>query len=263
MIDYIKYTVDGKTYELIDNGDGTWSRELEAPLVAGRYDLLLEISQNGLVTYIDSSDPRYEFYLDVIASAERVTYLENFVPDFIAKIREFEILYSTENIEFDKLRAIIEKIKSDVFIVTASSDAIGRMENFIHIKGQGNLEQRKSFLISLNRKGNKLNEESIKNIANAITGSDCIITFFASDELDNPEPGYGFLRIQVLSPDNNKDYKYEDIARVLKPLIPAHLKLSIIKYFATWGDIKFNFSDWNTVAAMPDWNAVKNYIPPQ
>jgi hypothetical protein len=81
--------------------------------------------------------------------------------------------------------------------------------------------------------------------------------------MDNPEPGHGFLRIQVLSPDNNKDYRYEDIARALKPLIPAHLKLSIIKYFATWGDIKFNFSNWNTVAAMPDWNAVKQYIPPQ
>ena len=263
MIDYIKYTVDGKTYELINNWDGTWSRELEAPLVAGRYDLLLEISQNGLVAYIDSSDPRYEFYLDVIASAERVTYLENFVPDFIAKIREFEILYSTENIEFDKLRAIIEKIKSDVFIVTASSDAIERMENFIRMKGQGNLEQRKSFLVSLNRKGNKLSETSIKNIVNAITGSDCIITFFTSDEMDNPEPGHGFLRIQVLSPDNQKDYRYDDIARALKPLCPSHIKLAVIKFFATWDDIKNNFADWNAVKAMPDWNAVKNYIPPQ
>jgi len=263
MIDYIKYTVDGKTYELVNNGDGTWSRELEAPSVAGRYDLLLEISQEGIKTFIDSSDPRYNFYLHVIMSAERVVYLEQYVPSFIAEISEFNTIFDTENIEFDELIANIEKIKSDMFIVTASSDAIERMENFIRMKGQGNLEQRKSFLISLNRKGNKLSETSIKNIVNAITGSDCIITFFASDELDNPEPGYGFLRIQVLSPDNQKDYRYDDIARALKPLCPSHIKLAVIKFFATWDDIKNNFEDWNAVKAMPDWNAVKNYIPPQ
>lgn len=263
MIDYIKYTVNDKTYELINNGDGTWSRELEAPSVAGRYDLLLEIGQDGIITYIDSNDPRYDFYLYVITSAERVVYLQNYVPEFVSEADEFKKIYETENIELDKLYALIEKTISDMFIITASNEAVTRLENFLRIKSQGSLEQRKYFIISLLGKGNKLSESVIKGIANAITGSDCIVKFFTADEFDNPEPGQGLIRVQVLSPDNNKDYRYEDIARALKPLIPAHLKLMVLKYFALWEDIKNNFADWNAVASMSDWQSVKSYIPPQ
>lgn len=262
MIDYIKYTVDGKTYYLIDNGDGTWSKEAITPSVAGNYSLTIEISENGIVSYINSSDPRYNVYLDVITRAERVVFLEKLVPDFISDVAEFKIIYDIENSEFDKLCANIEKVKSDMFIVTASNDAITRRENFIRLKGQGSLEQRKSFLISLNRKGNKLSEMSIKNITNAITGSDCIVTFFASDEIDNPEQGYGYLRVQVLSPDVHKDYRYEDIARALRPLIPSHIKLAVIKFFATWEDVWNNFSDWSAVATLDNWETLKSYIPP-
>ena len=72
------------------------------------------------------------------------------------------------------------------------------------------------------------------------------------------------MQVQVLSPDNNKDYRYDDIFRALKPMVPAHIKLLVIKYFATWEDIRNNFADWNAIAAnMADWQAVKNYIPPQ
>lgn len=263
MIDYIKYTIDGQTYELINNGDGTWSRQLEAPSVAGNYNLLLEISENGIVTYVDSEDPRYDFYLYVIESAERVIYLENYVPEFISGADEFKKIYETENVELDKLYALIEKTVSDMFIISASNEVITRFENFLGIKGQGTLEQRKYYIISLLGKGNKLSESVIKGIANAITGSDCIVKFFTADELDNPDPGQGLIRVQVLSPDNNKDYRYDDIARALKPLIPAHLKLLVIKYFALWEDVKNNFADWAAVAGMADWRAIKSYIPPQ
>ena len=263
MIDYIKYTVDASTYELIDNRDGTWSKDLDAPSVVGNYNLLLEIGQNGTVTYIDSSDSRYEFYLDVIVTAERVVFLEDYVPFFTREIGEFKAIYDTENIELDKVLAEIEKIKSDIFIATASNEALTRRETFMGLKGQGSLEQRRSYLISLLQKSNTLSEDIIKNIANTITGSDCIIMFFGANELNNPEPGKSLLRVQVLSPDNNKNYRYEDIFRVLKPLVPAHIMLLVVKYLATWEDIKNNFADWNAVATMADWQAVKSYIPPQ
>lgn len=193
----------------------------------------------------------------------RVTFLEKLVPEFIAEIDKFKILYDTENISFDELYESVEKVKSDVFISTASDEAIERMETFINIKGQGNLEQRISYIKSLMQKGNKLNEKSIKDMVNAITGSDCIVMFFASDESNNPEPGNSILRIQVLSPNNEKDYRYEDIARTLNPLIPSHIKLIVVKFFATWNDIQQNYADWNTVRSMKDWQAIKNYIPPQ
>lgn len=263
MVDYIKYTVNGESYNLIDNGDGTWSKYLDAPNVAGNYNLILEVSEDGIVTIIDSSDPRYKFYLDVIETTEERVHLQDYVPEFLTDILELNLIYEIENKELDEVYANNEKLKGDMFIRTASAEKITQLETFLRIKGQGTLSQRKDYLLSLFRKGKKLNEGKIKEIANTIIGSDCIVTFFGADELDNPNLGYGLLRVQVLSPEQNKDYRYDDIFRTLKPLVPGHLKLLVIKYFALWDDVKINFADWTAVAALTDWQAVKNYIPPQ
>lgn len=263
MIDYIKYTIDGKTYSLINNGDGTWSKDLNAPNVAGMYNLLLEIGQDGIKTYIDSSDPRYSFYLEVIEEIERKVNLIEYLPDFMQDILEFQVLFDAENIEFDLVYNEINKIFLDSFIRTASIEKVTRLENFLRIKGEGTLDQRRTFLLALFQKGKKMNEGIIKEVANTITGSDCIVTFFGSDELNNPQPSFSLLQIQVLSPDNNKDYRYVDIARTLRPLVPAHIKLLVIKYFSTWEDVKNNYSDWNAVMAAGSWEVLKNYIPPQ
>ncbi len=263
MIDYIRYRIDGKTYELVNNGDGTWSKELNAPSVVGRYDLLLEIGQGGIVTYIDSKDPRYSFYLDVIENIERNIDLIEYMPGYSRKSIIYNEMFEVENTELNILNGKLIKAKRDLFIRTASNERITRLENFLRIKGIGSLAQRKSYLLALLQRGKKLNESIIKEVANTITGSDCIITFFGADELNNPYPGYGLLQVQVLSPDNQKDWRYEDIFRALKPLTPAHIKLLVIKYFSTWEDIKNNFVGWDAVATnMEDWQTIKNYIPP-
>lgn len=115
--------------------------------------------------------------------------------------------------------------------------------------------------MSLLQKGKKLNEVSIRNIANSITGSDCIITFYTANQMENPDPGYSLLMIQVLSPDSNKDYRYEDITRTLRPLVPSHVKLNVVKYFSQWNDIKMNFEGWNAIAAMTNWTELSSYVP--
>ena len=262
MIDYIKYMINDKTYTLTNHGDGTWSRDEDAPSVAGNYLLTFTISENGSITTIDSSNSLYESYLQLIIDTERNVYLENLVPDFIAENEEFTTIFDIENDVMDKLHASMERMKADAFITTASDDGIKRREAFIGIKGSGTLNQRKSYLISLMRKGNKLNKSVIKGIANAITGSDCNITFFGAEEADNPVPGCGLLNVKVLSPDNSKDYKYDDIARALKPLVPAHIRLIVSKYFALWEDVNDNFADWSAISTMTDWQTVKDYIPP-
>lgn len=263
MIDYIKYTIDGKTYELINNNDGTWSRSLNAPNIAGRYDLILEIRQGSVVTYIDSKDPRYSFYIRVIEIIEKKADLIRYLPYFMRKSKVYNEIFEAENYELDLVNNSINKAELDVFIRTASSEKIQSIEDYLKIKGVGSLEQRKNYLLALLQKGKKLNVTVIKEIANTITGSDCIVNFFTSDEIDNPNPGFGLLRVQVLSPDNSKDYRYDDIARALKPLIPEHIRLTVVKFYAIWDDIRANYADWTAIAAMTDWQAVKSYIPPQ
>jgi hypothetical protein len=253
--------VDGRTYQLIDNGDGTWSKEADAPEVSGNYSLLFEISENGIISFLDSADDRYTTYLRIIEGIERKVFLINYLPDFLQDIFEYNVIFDIENLKLDKLNSEVEKIKNDMFIKTASNDAITRLESFLRIKGQGTLEQRKSYLVSLIQKGKKLNEQKIRDIANTITGSDCIITFYGADELNNPEFGYSLLMIQVLSPDNNKDYRYEDIARALKPLVPGHLKLLVIKFYATWFDVISSYASWLELKSAADWQLIKDHIP--
>ena len=260
MIDYIQYSVNGITYTLENNGDGTWIRPDEAPSVAGNYLLTMIVSQGGEITILNSSNDLYETYLDMIIRTEKTSELETYVPDFISETKEFAEIFHIENANIDDLHSKVEKIKSNNFIVSASNDSIIRIEKFLNMKGLGTLEQRKSYLVSLNQKGSKINEATIKNIVNAISGSDCIITFFGSDESLNPEFGHGFLRVEVLSPDSTKNYRYADIARALGPLVPSHIKLGVIKYFATWQDILDDFTDWSVVASLDDWQAVNDYI---
>lgn len=261
MIDYIKYTLDGKTYDLVNNEDGTWSKEATAPSVVGYYHVVITISENRVISQLSSKDPRYNELLEVILGRERTVFLQDLVPDHVSSILEISAIYETENIDFDELYASKDRIINDAFITTASNDAIARQEKFIRIVPEGTLEQRKMYLISMNSRGSKLNEPNIKAIANTITGSDCLVTFFASEELNNPEKGLGLLKIQVLSPDG-RDYRYEDIERALRPLVPAHIKLTVVKYFSLWKDVHDNFADWNVVKAFGTWDALKSYIPP-
>lgn len=177
MIDYIKYSIDGKPYSLTNNGDGTWRREDNAPSVTGNYLLTFTICENGIVTTVDSSNSLYETYLQVIADIERIAYLETYVPSFITKMREFTEIYYTENEEFDNAYTAIERLKSDVFITTATNDAIARREKFIEINASGTLNQRKSYLITINQKRNKLSETVIKSMAKTIAGAECIVKF--------------------------------------------------------------------------------------
>jgi hypothetical protein len=262
VIEFIKYTVNGIQYQLTNNDDGTWSSQQNAPSVAGNYSLLLEISENGMISIIDSSDSRYDFFLEVIAAIERVTCLHNYVPEYISSITEFNTLFDVENAEFDAFYAATEKTKVDLYIPTASNDGIQRIENFFNITGVGTLDQRKKYLMSLFQNGNKLTEQSVKSIIATITGSNCIVEFFGANELDNPQPGKGVLQIQVFSPDNS-DYRYEDIVRALNPLVPTHVKLLVVKFFATWNDVKMNFLDWGSIRSLEDWRSLSNYIPPQ
>jgi hypothetical protein len=111
------------------------------------------------------------------------------------------------------------------------------------------------------QKGKKLNEQRIRNIANTITGSNCIINFYGADDLGNPEGGFGLIKVQVLSPDNNKDYRYEDIARALKVLVPGHIKLLVIKYYVTWLDVITEYSSWSEIKNAGRWQTIKDYVP--
>ena len=143
-----------------------------------------------------------ELYLDenIDKSADLIKY----VPKYERRSTHYNLLFNVENIEIDMLNSNIKQVQNNVFIRTANNEAITRLETFLGYKGLGTLEQRKSYLISLFQRSKKLNEEIIKDVTGTIAGSDCIVTFFSADEPNNPRLGNGYLRVQILSPDNTK-----------------------------------------------------------
>lgn len=260
-MDYIKYTIDGQTTYL-ENRNGQWVETLNAPDVAGSYDFDLEVSKNGAITYLNSYDPRVNLQLQVQQEVPQVVNLISYLPEFMQEVKEFQTILNAENVIFNTLSRDVGYVLNQLFMNTASPDTILKWENFLGIKGEGSLEQRKSYIMAMIKKGDKLSEKSIKTIVNTLTGSDAIVTFYAENDVTTPQVGHAVLLVQVLSPDNSKDYKYDDIQRMLEPLVPGHIKLIVVKYFATWGDIKENYASWEAVALGQDWQAINDYIPP-
>ena len=264
MIDCIKYTIDGISYIINKDQVGNWSSNPSAPSVEGRKDIPIEAGVSSAeLTPVRATDPHYNEYLNIIKQSEIANHIENYVPEFISQLEQFKLLYGIENLKFNDFDNGVRKVLNDSFINTSSEGAVLRYENFLNLKGVGTLEQRKSYIISLIQKGNKLDEQSIKSLVHTITGSDCKVRFFLEQEEGSPNKSQNLLLVTVLSPDSSKDYRYEDIERALQPLIPAHINLSVVKYFATWGDIANNVTDWQEVKDMGTWDGVYHYTPPE
>lgn len=188
--------------------------------------------------------------------------LIEYLPDFLKDIDEFKVIMSAETKQFYKLLNEIESNLDNNFIDFMTLETMIRIETFLGIVGEGTLEQRKSYLKALIRKGYKLSETSIKAIVKSITGGLCVVTFFAGNDSLNHSPGQGTLRVQVLSPDYSVDYKFDDILRAIAPYMPAHIKLNIIKYFATWENISIDFQTWDLLKqSKSTWQDIYNYIP--
>lgn len=188
--------------------------------------------------------------------------LIDYLPDFLKDIDEFKVIMSAETNQFNKLLNDIESNLDNNFIDFMTLETMIRIETFLGIVGEGTLEQRKNYLKALIRKGYKLSETSIKAIVKSITGGLCVVAFFAGNDTLNPTPGQGTLRVQVLSPDYSVDYKFDDILRAIAPYMPAHIKLNIIKYFATWENISIDFQTWDLLKqSKSTWQDIYNYIP--
>lgn len=178
------------------------------------------------------------------------TDLMRYLPEFLRDVLEYQQIYGTEDPEFDLVETGIAGIFPEALIMDCSEERIIQWENALGITPQGTLEERRYYILGiLNGGDGKLNEELIKKIVYSFTGGDCIVTFADS-----------VILVQIKPPNNGEVYRFPDIERSLKPKVPAHLGLTVERFYSTWGDIKNNFEDWTAVKAMDDWAAVKNYI---
>lgn len=223
-----------------------------APNLGGTYEIEITITdQNGLTTVYNTLNSQLLESLKLYVLTRDQSDIIKYLPDVLKEITEYKAICDAEDAEIDMLYPSIDNIFSESTIMYCSEFRLNEWEQALKITPKGTVEQRRLFLLAKLRSQGKLNERKIESIVDAFTGGDTIVEFENST-----------FTVKVLPPNNGGIYLFPDVERALKPLMPAHLNLVVIRFYSTWDDIKLNFASWSSISNLSDWGAVKNYIPP-
>lgn len=177
--------------------------------------------------------------------------LINYLPSFLQVVEDYKELLNSLDIEVNYLKEGYQYILNQANILTADEQRVEEWEEFLKIDSQGDLNQRKKFIIATLTTVGKLNKSKIEEIVNIYTnGGGAEVEFVNST-----------IIIKVKPPKGNENFLFPDIERTINRLKPAHLGLSIIRDYVLWNDIYLDFDSWDKVFNnFETWKDVKNYI---
>lgn len=251
MITNITAKIDGNLITFVSSNKRDWYVSSVSPNTEGVYPITLTINtDNGLVYTYSADDADFGEYLKLYVTNHE-SNLINYLPHIFRKSQDFKAICDIEDDEVNILYPTIDSIFADSLIMYCSEERLSEWEKALKIIPTGSLDERRYFLKASLRGSGKLNEAKIKSIVEAFTGGGSIVTFEDST-----------IHVKILPPNNGEIYRFPDVERVLQPLIPAHLNLSVVRYYSIWDNIKTNYASWNTVSQATDWNAIKNWIAP-
>ena len=207
-------------------------------------------TDKGNVYTYTTDDAEFGQYLNLYVSNYDSKLIE-YLPTYLHEVKEFNAIFDAEDIQFNILFPLIESIFNESIIMYCSEERLSQWEKALGVVPMGTVEERRFYIKALLRGSGKLNEAKIKTIVEAFTGGDALVSFEDST-----------IIVKVLPPDNGEIYRFHDVERTLKPLVPVHLGLSVVRHYSTWGDIKNNFASWEAVSQSSDWKGIKNWIAP-
>lgn len=178
---------------------------------------------------------------------ELITYY----PRYYRDVLEMRAILESHGMIADELEENIEQSYYNTFVDLMDDEALADFESFLHIPPDSTktLEERRYYVKGLLAGRGKLNETMIKSVVKSFTGGECLVTFAGS-----------VVTVRIFPPDGGEGFRFEDVEAVLKPLMPAHLGLEIVRFYSTWGNIKNNYTDWAEVKAEDNWTDIKNWI---
>ena len=249
MIDEIVCKVNSQIYFLVDVQDssvrvsGLSITNIETPAV-------IFTAVDGAVSLVSTtlSNATTQKIQDYISEFIRPSIFQ-YLPSILQPFLEFQEICDTEDVEFERMYPAISTLYAETTIRYCSEERLAEWERALKVNPEGTLEQRRLFMLATIRGNGKLNEAKINSIVNAFTGGTAIVT------LEN-----SVIVVKVLPPHNGEIYLFPDIERSLSQLIPAHLGLSVIRFYSSWGDIKNNLTSWQSVKNLDDWQDVRDLI---
>lgn len=184
-------------------------------------------------------------------SSERML---NYYPQAIKTLHEFQALMDAEGVEIDSLKDNVEICLDESYLHTMGEDRVVEWEKALGIpyEATDTLQDRRDVIIARVRGQGKLNTALINSIVGAFTNGTAIS--YIKDST---------LYVKITPPEENKQFKFENVRRELLKKIPAHLDLVITRNYATWGDIKDNYTSWDSLSQFATWEDLKLWIAPQ
>lgn len=177
--------------------------------------------------------------------------LLDLIPQDLREIREYKAIFDAFKIQFNEIDKRLSYILNQASIMGADESRTEQWESFLGIQKQGTLFQRKQFIIATLTSVGKLNEKKIEDIVNIYTnGGGCIVEVTSSA-----------IIVKIKPPLESEQFLFPDVERTLERMKPAHLALSVIRFYSTWRDIRNDYVDWQTVkTSFPTWKDVKLYV---
>ena len=254
----VQITVDGVTYTLRQNTSGEWTVTNRAPYLVGEYPVTVSlVNEVGQSVVLGVEDPELSKALILLVTEGSTIAGErmlNYYPEVIKVLLEIKALMHTEGFEIDFLKNDIEVAVNEAYLSTMTERRIIEWEKILGIapSSDDSLEDRRESIIARIRGRGKLNTALINSIVGAFTGGTAVS--YIQDSV---------LYVKITPPPENKQFKFPNVVRELEKLTPAHLGLVVIKDYATWGEIRDNFTSWESISQLEDWNYLNVYTPPK
>lgn len=159
--------------------------------------------------------------------------LNMYLPQVIGDAKEIKAIMDTENIEFNKVCQVMERIHNNQFILTADEETLSWYEKVLLITPSDDLEKRrKKVLIEWNRKV-LYTDRSLREILDELISKHKYKMTIHYDKYD--------LQLQLHFEDGEmNEYELYDLLRVLAP---ANLTLSIEVIFYKRVNVKSYYAD--------------------
>ena len=178
--------------------------------------------------------------------------LSRLLPDFYGGTEEFRAIFYAEEKALEDAADHLETVFDDTTVLQCCEEVLTRWEHALGLDSVGSLEQRHMVVNAKMRGQGPLSKEKILNIVSSFTGGEvtAYVSFSGSTIL-----------VQVLPPENGELFDFSEIRKALEGRIPAHLQLTVNRYYSTWEDIASAAQNWQGIGTnFSDWGKVKDYI---
>lgn len=256
---FVRITVDGVTYHLKQQPDGSWLVSAQAPKAAGDYVMTVTLTtENGKEIVLDTTDEELLKAVTLLVrdgNTESGLRMLDYYPEVIKCIEEFKGIIHAEGFEVDFLKSDMNVVVDNAWLTTMDENRIVEWEKLLNISlsPEDTIEDRRDRVIATIRGRGKLNTHLINSVVGAFTNGGTAESYIKDS----------VLYVEINPPIDNKQYKFTNVENALKPLVPSHLGFVVSRNYATWGEIKNNFASWNAVYDLENWGELTLYIAPQ